>query len=82
MWIQCSVFKPGLVVDSAQILNFDRVTRVNFNFFINQNNIVLVKKKSTGFDLVLPDHRVSQVLNFPCFFTNLARFQSRVDPPD
>jgi len=44
MWIQCSVFKPGLVVDSAQILNFDRVTRVNFNFFINQNNIVLVKK--------------------------------------
>jgi len=77
-----SIFKPGLVVGPVQISGFDWVTRVNFNFFINQNGAVLIKKKSTGFDLVLPDHRVNQVLNFFCFFTNLIWFQPRVDPVD
>jgi hypothetical protein len=33
------VFRPGLVKDP----DFDRVARVNF--FLNQNDVVLVKKK-------------------------------------
>jgi hypothetical protein len=41
------VFRPGLVKDP----DFDRVARVNF--FLNQNDVVLVKKKNqqvaTGF---------------------------------
>jgi hypothetical protein len=51
------VFRPGLVQDP----DFDRVARVNF--FLNQNDVVLViKKKSTGcnrvFDQVAGLHRV------------------------
>ena len=77
------IFKPGRVVGPVQISGLDWVTRVNFNFFYKSKwRRFNKKKKSTGFDLVLPDHRVSQVLNFFCFFTNLIWFQPRVDPLD
>jgi len=33
-------------------LSFDRVIQVNFNFLINQNDIVLVKKNSTSYNQI------------------------------
>jgi hypothetical protein len=58
-------------------------------FFKNQNDIVLVKKKTkfsglqSGFwpGLVRSTSWVTPGFDFPYFFLNLARFQSRVDPP-
>jgi len=71
----------------TQVPGFDRVTRVNFNFFKKSKRRCFSKKKqkSTGcnwvFDQVLPGQmgrRVTPGFNFLYCFLNLVQFQSRV----
>jgi hypothetical protein len=57
-------------------------------FFLNQNNVILVKKKNKNqrvatwfFTGSCRVSRVTPGFFFPYFFFNPARFQSRVDPP-
>jgi hypothetical protein len=65
----------------AQVPDFDRV-----NFFLNQNDVVLIKK-STGCNRVFDRvNRVTPGFSFLYFFFNSAQFQLRVgrvpgDPP-
>jgi hypothetical protein len=70
--ISTSVFKPGLMVNRVLtgLLGFDQVY---LNFFINQNDFVLVKNKKIvkglqpGFDRILP----SQPIGSAGFLTTL-----------
>ena len=57
----------------ARVPDFDRVARVNF--FLNQNDIVLVKKNQ---QVATGSCRVTPGFSFPYFFFNPARFQPRV----
>jgi len=80
------VFKPArwLAQFKTGVPGFDRVARVNSIFFKNQNDVVLVKKKKTGYNWVLsgqPDHQVTLGFDFLYFFLNPIRFQLQVDPP-
>jgi hypothetical protein len=74
-WLRKSiVFIP--VGSKVWVLDFNRVIRVNFYFFLNQNNIILIKKqKSTScnrvFDRVLPGQPSHTGFSFLYFFFNL-----------
>jgi hypothetical protein len=78
----CIVLRPGSVQSPGSgFWPCHRVGRVN-SFFLNQNDIVLVKKKVNGFATgSWPGQLgrwVTLSFSFPCFFFNSVRFQPRV----
>ena len=81
-----NVFRPAwwLARFKARVLSFDQVTRSSRSIiFLNQNDVVLVKKKKKeqvnvlqlGFDRV---NQVTPGFPFSYFFFNPTRFQPRV----
>jgi hypothetical protein len=73
-----------LTRSKTRIPGFDRVTGLSGSKkILNQNNIVLVKKKiSTGYNWVFdsqPGRWVTSSFSLPYFFFNPARFQTQID---
>ena len=60
-------------------LNIEHENKLKI-FFLNQNDVVLVKKKNKSQRVATEFfYRVTLGFSFPYFFFNLARFQPRID---